>query len=125
MDYSQLLLYIRYVVNIYNIVEVVYVGEGNPLHDPPSGTCGFSDEYHQVPMQTNVLLENFNLYDGTTAQHIHQLNVTSLKHVSKHIGTIRGDGMEVANTYLFFHILNSKHCSVQKKQRSGSLSLAQ
>lgn len=76
-------------------------------------------------MQTNVLLENFNLYDGTTAQHIHQLNVTSLKHVSKHIGTIRGDGMEVANTYLFFHILNSKHCSVQKKQRSGSLSLAQ
>ena len=68
--------------------------------------AGFSDEYHQVLMQTDVLPEYFkSLYDGTTAQHIHQLNVTSLKHVSKHIGSIEGDGMQVPNTYLWLRNL--------------------
>ncbi|KAI6778540.1 25-hydroxycholesterol 7-alpha-hydroxylase-like protein [Emericellopsis cladophorae] len=68
--------------------------------------AGFSDEYHQVLMQTNVLPEYFkSLYDGTTAQHIHQLNVTSLKHVASHFNSIGGDGMDVANTYLWLRNL--------------------
>ena len=38
--------------------------------------AGFFDEYHHVLIQTNVLPEYFkSLYDGTTAQHIHPLNV--------------------------------------------------
>jgi hypothetical protein len=68
--------------------------------------AGFDDAYHQVLMQSNVLPEYFkSIYDGTTAQHIHQLNVTSLKHVSKHINSIGGDGMDAANTYLWLRNL--------------------
>lgn len=67
---------------------------------------GFDDEYHKVLMDTNVLPEYFkSLYDGTTAQHIHQLNVTSLKHVSRHINSIGRDGMDIANTYLWLRNL--------------------
>ena len=68
--------------------------------------AGFSDEYHQALTETNVLPEYFrSLYDGTTAQHIHQLNVTSLKHVSKHFNSIGANGMEVANTYMWLRNL--------------------
>ncbi|KAF4994772.1 hypothetical protein FDECE_13016 [Fusarium decemcellulare] len=67
---------------------------------------GFDDDYQQVLTHTNVLPEYFkSMYDGTTAQHIHQLNVTSLKHVSKHISSIGVDGMEAANTYLWLRNL--------------------
>jgi hypothetical protein len=67
---------------------------------------GFDDEYHKVLTSTNVLPEYFkSLYDGTTAQHIHQLNVTSLKHVSQHINSIGGDGMKADNTYLWLRNL--------------------
>ncbi|KAK6602916.1 hypothetical protein ACHAO1_011224 [Botrytis cinerea] len=68
--------------------------------------AGFDDAYHQVLMQSNVLPEYFkSIYDGTTAQHIHRLNVTSLKHVSKHINSIGGDGMDATNTYLWLRNL--------------------
>ncbi|KAI6764269.1 hypothetical protein HG530_008058 [Fusarium avenaceum] len=67
---------------------------------------GFDDEYHKVLTSTDVLPEYFkSLYDGTTAQHIHQLNVTSLKHVSQHINSIGGDGMKADNTYLWLRNL--------------------
>jgi hypothetical protein len=68
--------------------------------------AGFDDAYHKVLMETNVLPEYFkSIYDGTTAHHIHRLNVTSLKHVSKHINSIGGDGMNAANTYLWLRNL--------------------
>lgn len=67
---------------------------------------GFDDDYHKVLMETNVLPEYFkSLYDGTTAQHIHQLNVTSLKHVSQHINSIQENGMTIDNTYLWLRNL--------------------
>nr|WOK04076.1 hypothetical protein [Fusarium meridionale] len=92
---------------------------------------GFDDDYHKVLMETNVLPEYFkSLYDGTTAQHIHQLNVTSLKHVSQHINSIQENGMTIDNTYLwlrnlmtvatsylFFHIVNSKTLQRTKEAR--------
>lgn len=67
---------------------------------------GYDEASHKIVSETNILPEYFkSIYEGTTAQHIHQLNVTSLRHVSQHINGIGKDGFVAPNIYLWLRDL--------------------
>lgn len=74
--------------------------------DNVRGVTNYDDESHEIVRSTDILPAYFkSIYEGTTAQHIHQLNVTSLKHVSKHINDIGFDGFVAPNIYLWLRDL--------------------
>ena len=74
--------------------------------DNVRGVTGYDDDAHKIVRETDILPAYFkSIYEGTTAQHIHQLNVTSLKHVSLHINDIGKDGFVAPNIYLWLRDL--------------------
>ncbi|KAI6779924.1 uncharacterized protein J7T54_000224 [Emericellopsis cladophorae] len=70
------------------------------------GVTGYDDETHEIVTKTDILPAYFkSIYEGTTPQHIHHLNVVSLRHVSQHIDGIGPDGLVVSNIYLWLRNL--------------------
>ena len=67
---------------------------------------GFDEVSHHIVSTTDILPRYFkSIYEGTTARHIHQLNVASLKHVSQQINAIGDDGFVAPNIYLWLRNL--------------------
>ena len=92
------------------LVQSAYVNKNlsfTPLAtEGASKVVGFDAEEHKEIMKTNILPEYLgSMYDGTSAEHNHRMNVVSLKHISKHINSIGGDGMNTANAYLWLRNL--------------------
>jgi hypothetical protein len=69
--------------------------------DNVRSVTGYDDFSHQVVSSTDLLPAYFkSIYEGTTARHIHQLNITSLEHVLQHINAIGHNKFDVPNIYL-------------------------
>lgn len=74
--------------------------------DNVRSVTGYDDFSHGIVSTTDILPTYFkSIYEGTTAKHIHQLNITSLKHVSLHINAIGKDGFDAPNIYLWLRNL--------------------
>ena len=74
--------------------------------DNARAVTGYDEVSHQIAQQTDVLPTYFkSIYEGTTAQHIHKLNVVSLRFVSNHINEIGPKGLEVDNIYMWLRDL--------------------
>ena len=74
--------------------------------DNVRAVTGYDDFSHHIVSSTDVLPVYFrSMYDGTTARHVHQLNVTSLEHVSQYINSIGPKGLDVPNIYMWLRNL--------------------
>lgn len=74
--------------------------------DNVRSVTGYDDFSHGIVSTTDILPTYFkSIYEGTTAKHIHQLNITSLQHVSLHINAIGKDGFDAPNIYLWLRNL--------------------